>query len=1405
MLGGALFTEDYLRQGVCGARGYAAALQDAPELAQFAADLFAAVGDVARLNEAQTEDRIIRPLLDRLGWGGLRVVQAAASRADIPDYLLFADAESFRTADPLASSEKFLHAVAVGDAKAWPSGRAPRGGGAGVNATPASQILRYMDRAAARSARCRLGLLTNGRSWRLYSQDVGDRLGRYFEVDLLAVLRRADAGVLPLFGMRVEPQHAWALFGLFFGRDGFGETQRLALHEGRLWETQVRDDLAQVVFQTVYPGLLRALVAADSHKPAALTAVYLREVREAALTLLYRLLFVLYAEDRDLLPWRDRRFDDYALSPERDRVGARIDQADHFSPRSDQLWSRLTSLFAIVDEGDEAAGVPPYNGGLFARDRAPLLGRVRLADPVVAPLLDALSRRIEKGERRRINYRDLSVRELGSIYERLLEHEPAPDPAAPGGVAIRLSPFARKGSGSYYTPDVLVRLIVERTLSPLVRERLDAFEHAVADEGNAREAPEDRRARLDAADPSTAIMALKVCDPAMGSGHFLVDLVDWLAAEAFKAIGGAEGKAASLKLDWRSPMAGRLEALRRELQRERDAHGWIVADAQLTDENLIKRLVLKRCVYGVDKNPMAVELAKVALWLHTFTAGAPLSFLDHHLRCGDSLFGEWADEAIREVEQPAQGRRRASPFTGAGLFLSAAVQRALGAEPWMARVERSPDALKSEVEQSQADYAMAAEAVRPLQGYLDFRQATRWMKLTPEDSVAIGALLDGRFGDPLAILADDAEPHAPLGAQGLQADLLGAAEPEQFDLLPGAANLRDWLAVRRLIGQARAIAARERFLHWPTAFPGVWRGWRNARTGGFDAVIGNPPWDRMKMQEVEWFAERAPVIARHVRAADRKGAIAGLRAALDPLVPDYDRASVRAETAMRVAREGGGFPLMSRGDINLYSLFVERAQTLLKPDGIAGLLTPSGVASDLTAAPFFKTLSTAGRVLMLFDFENRRGGGREPFFPAVDSRFKFCAFVAGAPKRTAAAAMCGFFLQDAPEPEDPRLFGMTAADFARVNPNTGTAPIFRSARDAEITRAIYGRLPVLVDRSSGVEVRAWDLRYTAMFHMTGESEHFWTAAELEQEGAYPVGLERWAKGEQEWLALFEGKMVQGYDHRAASVVTNVANIHRPAQPEETAREDHERIDFVVRPQFWLNRSKLDALGEFEGVSWVIGFKDVTAPTNERTMIAAALPRSAYGNTLGAIWEMEGRRDQPMWLANLNALAFDYVARSKVQGQHLNWFIVEQLPVVLPQAYSRSFGASTAAELVRDHVLRLSYTAWDLAPFARDLGWVDEAGEAKPPFRWDEAERRQLRARLDALYFILYGVTDMADVDHVLASFPIVERHDRQAHGVYLTRELVRWHMRALLAGDPTRDAPEAELIAAARREQRRAA
>ena len=283
---------------------------------------------------------------------------------------------------------------------------------------------------------------------------------------------------------------------------------------------------------------------------------------------------------------------------------------------------------------------------------------------------------------------------------------------------------------------------------------------------------------------------------------------------------------------------------------------------------------------------------------------------------------------------------------------------------------------------------------------------------------------------------------------------------------------------------------------------GVWRLYdQRARPhGGFDAVIGNPPWDRIKLQEVEWFASRAPELARAPTAAARKAAIRSLTERGDPLATAFAAAKDRADTLGRFVRASGHYPLLGGGDVNLYALFVERAMHVVKPDGMVGLLTPSGIYADKTAAPFFQSVSTRGHIAGLFDFENRK-----IFFKDVESRFKFCALICGGTDRTFAETRCAFFLHDTAAIADAeRCFPLTADDFARVNPNTGTAPVFRTRRDADVTRRMYERHPVLVDRSRGAERKAWPVRYRTMFHMANASDLFRTAAELEKAGYYPV-------------------------------------------------------------------------------------------------------------------------------------------------------------------------------------------------------------------------------------------------------------------------------------------------------------
>ena len=509
-------------------------------------------------------------------------------------------------------------------------------------------------------------------------------------------------------------------------------------------------------------------------------------------------------------------------------------------------------------------------------------------------------------------------------------------------------------------------------------------------------------------------------------------------------------------------------------------------------------------------------------------------------------------------------------------------------------------------------------------------------------------------------------------------------------------------------------------------------------------------------------------------AAARKSGIQQLRDKGGPLANEFNAAKERADKLGELIRASGSYPLLGGGDINLYSLFVERAMRLVKPDGFVGLLTPSGIYADKTAADFFKSVSTSGRVSGLFDFENRK-----IFFKDVHASFKFCALIFCGAKRRFQETECAFFLHDTETISDPnRCFALAPSDFARVNPNTGTAPIFRTRRDAEITRRIYEAHSVLVDRSRGGERKAWPVRYYTMLHMTNDSHLFKTAAQLDADGFYRIQGNRWKRGEEMYLPLYEGKMVQAFDHRAASVVVNPENLNRPAQPREATIEEHANPNWLPNPQFWISA---DSCEWPDGLGWALAFKDVTAPTNIRAMIASLVPRSGVGNTLPLLLpdsdEASAYKDLA-WLlgANLNSFIFDFVARQKVQGQHLNLFILEQLPVIKPDDYDARFGDKTARDLVRHHVLRLTYTAHDMEPFARDLGYDG------PPFIWDEKERRHLRARLDALYFHLYGLS-REDADYLLSTFPIVRREDEEAFGSYRTRDLILTYMNALAAGD----------------------
>ena len=446
-------------------------------------------------------------------------------------------------------------------------------------------------------------------------------------------------------------------------------------------------------------------------------------------------------------------------------------------------------------------------------------------------------------------------------------------------------------------------------------------------------------------------------------------------------------------------------------------------------------MVLKRCIYGVDKNPLTVELAKVSLWLHSFTVGTPLSFLDHHLRCGDSLVGLSVTEATAELNRLG------------GLFASSAIAGAEAATAGMQRIEEMSDADISEVQESASLFRGVEDTTADVRGLLDFLCGLRWMTAGMKEKVRTS--FESQIVDTLGRWPDHAYELLARGP---------LSEPGFMGLKDGQDSgfSRDW-------NDARAIADRERFLHWQVAFPGVWQGWQDANPkGGFDAVIGNPPWDRIKLQEVEWFATRKPEIALATTAAARREGVRKLRKAGDPLVDDFDDAWKQADKMGQLVRTSGHYPLLGRGDINLYSLFVERAMGLVKPDGDRGIgsLRPASTRTGQRRGSSSRS--------------PRRGACRPYSISRIDGLGQICRRSSptltasvqvlrvdfrrcGAPvRRNGVRVLHALVPKQSRDPE--RCFPLAPEDFARVNPNTGTAPVFRTSNGMlRLTREIYER------------------------------------------------------------------------------------------------------------------------------------------------------------------------------------------------------------------------------------------------------------------------------------------------------------------------------------------------------------
>ena len=745
-----LFSDHYLN----------VSLSERPDWRALAEEARTAMEEVSRIlaaytpstNEAQTERDLVRPVLETLGHDfEVQVALQTPDGTKVPDYVFYRNAAALAANKNRTLDEEMLSgkSFAVGDAKYWERAldlplRGKKTGDPFTNKNPSYQISFYIQHSGVE-----WGILTNGRLWRLYNRNTAHKLDRFYEVDLQELVESGD-------------ERRFLYFYAFFRRAAFDDGPlgvASILRASTDYARGVGDSLKAQVYEALRHIAQGFLDYPDNRldpEPESLHRIY-----DNSLILLYRLLFILYAEARELLPVRGS--EDYRESYSLHAIKHDVATGRRLLPTSATLWPRLTQLFQIINWGSPPLSVATFNGGLFDPARHPFLESYTVGDAHLQAAVDMLSR--VKGEF--VDYRDLAERHLGTIYEGLLEFHlealdegEAREETEPGWtVALLNDSGERKATGSYYTPDFVVKYIVEETVGPVLRA---AIEDAESDAAKVE-----------------AVLALNVLDPAMGSGHFLVEVTEYIARFLVE-----------------------LDVSPEEVPDTGDAE----ADAELA---YWKRRVVQSCVYGVDMNPLAVDLAKLSLWLSTVARDRPLSFLDHHLRTGNSLVGARITDLQPGGKKRKTKKAKAADDTQLSMLSDDAFRQSMSVavgSMWV--IEESPAASVEDVKQQEQLYERLRENLtRRYARLADLITATRF-----------GVEVDLSLWQPLADYTTGKIAYAPA----------------RFDT---------WLR------EAQEVAEGQRFFHWELEFPEVFFDRHGKPLGdeaGFDAVVGNPPYVRQE-------------------------------------------------------------------------------------------------------------------------------------------------------------------------------------------------------------------------------------------------------------------------------------------------------------------------------------------------------------------------------------------------------------------------------------------------------------------------------------------------------------------------------------------------------------------------------
>lgn len=1296
------------------------------------------------------------------------------------------------------------------------------------------------------------GIVSNGLSLRLLRDNASLTRQAYVEFDLEGMMSgEVYSDFILLFLLlhqsRVEaekPEQCW-----------LEQWTRKAQEQGTRALDQLRRGVEEAI-KSLGKGFLAHAGNAEIREKLRKGEMDAHELYQQLLRLIYRLIFLFVAEDRNLLllpeakeEVKRRYLNHYSLNRVR-RMAGRVRGTRHAD-----LWEGLRVTFRCLYQGESALGIDPLGGFLFSPDAIPDLNHAGLSNESLLEAIRHLSYTREGRALRPVDYRNLGTEELGSVYESLLELHPEVNTAA-ATFDLRVAAGSdRKTTGSYYTPSSLISCLLDSALEPVIEGRLKeakrlangewrteeekhyaysvvsgtgclAEKHELGRAGiwTNEEIPERRAIRPDVSNsPGSELDSGKYSGGLGASGQSRVPAVPadrpgqsqrtGNAFDSQSAGGDLHCRPASpsfsgnydsvqttfephsqsqtpqhLKKVWsQTPLATRHSLLAAQallnLRLVDPACGsghFLIAAAHRMAKHLAMirtgegepgpeerrkaiRDVVSHCIYGVDLNPLAVELCKVALWIETLDPGKPLGFLDHHIKCGNSLIG-----ATPELLEKGIPDNAFKPVEGDEKQVATTIRR------------------KNRNERKWKEKNLfAGQAAAP--GLDETIEEIREWGFMPEDNQQA---VSDKANLYHTLMDDPGIRHAKEVADLWTAaffwpltDASAASVPteDRFRRFQeGSLELPD--PMRR---RMESLARRHRFFHWHLEFPEVFSAPHSLSgsvpnslpQSGFDCVLGNPPWERIKLQEKEFFAQRDPEIANAPNAAARKKLISRLPEENPALWEDFHEAKRNAEAESHYMRASNRYPLSAVGDINTYQIFAGLDRELASDKGRAGIVIPSGIATDDSNKRFFADLTEKKSLISLYDFENR-----EAIFPGVHRSYKFCLLTIGGPGAAPGGADFAFFLTNTSQlREEDRHFSLSAEDIALLNPNTRTCPIFRSKRDAEITKAIYRRVPVLIDESKGEEGNPWGITFLRMFDMANDSHLFRTREELEGDG-WKLEGNVFVKGEERYLPLYEGKMMHLYNHRAADVEVNDKNILRKGQGSRLSTEDLKNPFRLPIPHYWVDQiSVLRALKADHSRFEFIAYKGVSSPTNERTFMGALLPLVAIHHNAPIILSMNSYSNAQylILLANLNSFVFDYLLRNKANTTYLSFFYLCQIPVLTEKSYSlinferKEDGTS---EWIALRVMELCCTAVDLTPFARKV-WKDLIKEASKISNfpglliWNDARRFLIRCELDAIFFHLYGI-NRDDVDYIMETFPIVKRKDEQKYGEYRTKRVI---------------------------------